>query len=313
MRSEPSVMRRAWFGIISFFLVLFMIHNLINPAEQAQRPKVITPFPSPKIMDLPQVKLLWNVLDTLKTDHDNGVTHGNLLNGINVLPDLRVQFVNQADPRPFEVEAITRDLLDFKRLILDAGVEYTRRYGPPPPPAAVQFHKLFSILRGYTTSVDGLKKFEFFLRNSPLFLDYTGKFLLAQKFIFLYQKKGLSNLVTCMNLSDLINWKDSLDDPALKAVRDFTGDGTTPKNEKTYKTLVGSIYFVRNCLGHLVENNQLENAAIMVLLEINLPHLLPVWYYAVVSYFDHLNSIPFAHDIGCDLMEFLKRPCSVLN
>ncbi|PSS26953.1 Mannosyl-oligosaccharide glucosidase [Actinidia chinensis var. chinensis] len=42
------------FGIVAFLVVLFLIYHLIQPIEQAQRPRVVTPFPAPKIMDLPQ-------------------------------------------------------------------------------------------------------------------------------------------------------------------------------------------------------------------------------------------------------------------
>lgn len=57
----PSVNLKALlgFGIVLFLLVLFLIHHLINPVERPQTPRVVTPFPAPKIMDLPQVKLLY--------------------------------------------------------------------------------------------------------------------------------------------------------------------------------------------------------------------------------------------------------------
>ncbi|CAL2230794.1 unnamed protein product [Prunus armeniaca] len=41
-------------SVIAFFAILFLIYNLINPIEQAQTPRVVTPFPAPKLMDLPQ-------------------------------------------------------------------------------------------------------------------------------------------------------------------------------------------------------------------------------------------------------------------
>ncbi|XP_058192852.1 mannosyl-oligosaccharide glucosidase GCS1-like [Rhododendron vialii] len=52
----PSVNLKALlgFGIVLFLLVLFLIHHLINPVEGPQTPRVVTPFPAPKIMDLPQ-------------------------------------------------------------------------------------------------------------------------------------------------------------------------------------------------------------------------------------------------------------------
>ncbi|CAL5433607.1 unnamed protein product [Camellia sinensis] len=43
------------FAIIAFLIVLFMIHRLIIAVEHPQKPRVVTPFPAPKIMDLPQV------------------------------------------------------------------------------------------------------------------------------------------------------------------------------------------------------------------------------------------------------------------
>lgn len=46
-------------SVVAFFAILFLIYNLINPVQQAQMPRVVTPFPAPKLMDLPQV---WNVL-----------------------------------------------------------------------------------------------------------------------------------------------------------------------------------------------------------------------------------------------------------
>ncbi|CAL5437556.1 unnamed protein product [Camellia sinensis] len=42
------------FAIIAFLIVLFMIHRLIIAVEHPQKPRVVTPFPAPKIMDLPQ-------------------------------------------------------------------------------------------------------------------------------------------------------------------------------------------------------------------------------------------------------------------
>ena len=41
--------------VFSFFIILFLILRLMKPVEDAQRPRVVTPFPAPKIMDLPQV------------------------------------------------------------------------------------------------------------------------------------------------------------------------------------------------------------------------------------------------------------------
>ncbi|XP_015894405.1 mannosyl-oligosaccharide glucosidase GCS1 isoform X2 [Ziziphus jujuba] len=41
-------------SVLAFFVILFVIYNLIKPAEEVQRPRVVTPFPAPKIMDLPQ-------------------------------------------------------------------------------------------------------------------------------------------------------------------------------------------------------------------------------------------------------------------
>lgn len=44
------------FVVLAFFTILFLILHLMKPVEDAQRPRVVTPFPAPKIMDLPQVK-----------------------------------------------------------------------------------------------------------------------------------------------------------------------------------------------------------------------------------------------------------------
>ncbi|XP_011041513.1 PREDICTED: mannosyl-oligosaccharide glucosidase GCS1-like [Populus euphratica] len=42
-------------SVLAFFVIFLVINNLIiNPAGKAVRPRVITPFPSPKLMDLPQ-------------------------------------------------------------------------------------------------------------------------------------------------------------------------------------------------------------------------------------------------------------------
>ncbi|KAH0674814.1 hypothetical protein KY284_025901 [Solanum tuberosum] len=41
------------FGIIAFAIALFFIYTLINPMEKPQKPRVITPLPAPKLMDLP--------------------------------------------------------------------------------------------------------------------------------------------------------------------------------------------------------------------------------------------------------------------
>ncbi|CAN6726949.1 unnamed protein product [Malus baccata var. baccata] len=39
---------------IAFFAILYLINNLMNHVEQAPTPRVVTPFPAPKLMDLPQ-------------------------------------------------------------------------------------------------------------------------------------------------------------------------------------------------------------------------------------------------------------------
>ncbi|CAL5357821.1 unnamed protein product [Camellia sinensis] len=44
------------FAIIAFLIVVLMIHRLIIAVEHPQKPRVVTPFPAPKIMDLPQFK-----------------------------------------------------------------------------------------------------------------------------------------------------------------------------------------------------------------------------------------------------------------
>ncbi|XP_021276362.1 mannosyl-oligosaccharide glucosidase GCS1-like isoform X1 [Herrania umbratica] len=41
------------FGIMASLIIFFLVSHLINPAEVA-RPRAVTPFPAPKIMDLPQ-------------------------------------------------------------------------------------------------------------------------------------------------------------------------------------------------------------------------------------------------------------------
>ncbi|EOX99908.1 Glucosidase 1 isoform 1 [Theobroma cacao] len=42
------------FGILASLIIFFLVSHLINPAEVARKPRVVTPFPAPKIMDLPQ-------------------------------------------------------------------------------------------------------------------------------------------------------------------------------------------------------------------------------------------------------------------
>ncbi|TXG56065.1 hypothetical protein EZV62_017378 [Acer yangbiense] len=41
------------FCILSFLVIFFLIHRLVNTVEENQRPRVVTPFPAPKLMDLP--------------------------------------------------------------------------------------------------------------------------------------------------------------------------------------------------------------------------------------------------------------------
>jgi mannosyl-oligosaccharide glucosidase len=43
-------------SVFAFLAIFFLIRHLVNPAEEALRPRVVTPFPAPKVMDLPQVK-----------------------------------------------------------------------------------------------------------------------------------------------------------------------------------------------------------------------------------------------------------------
>ncbi|CAL5415749.1 unnamed protein product [Camellia sinensis] len=53
------------FAIIAFLIVLFMIHRLIIAVEHPQKPRVVTPFPAPKIMDLPQKSKFSEVMQTV--------------------------------------------------------------------------------------------------------------------------------------------------------------------------------------------------------------------------------------------------------
>ncbi|XP_075658252.1 mannosyl-oligosaccharide glucosidase GCS1-like isoform X2 [Castanea sativa] len=41
-------------SVFAFFVIFFLIRRLVNPVEEVRRPRVVTPFPAPKIMDLPQ-------------------------------------------------------------------------------------------------------------------------------------------------------------------------------------------------------------------------------------------------------------------
>ncbi|KAK0575137.1 hypothetical protein LWI29_034460 [Acer saccharum] len=41
------------FCILSFLVIFFLIRRLVNTVEENQRPRVVTPFPAPKLMDLP--------------------------------------------------------------------------------------------------------------------------------------------------------------------------------------------------------------------------------------------------------------------
>ncbi|KAA8528986.1 hypothetical protein F0562_033526 [Nyssa sinensis] len=41
------------FGSLAFLIVVFLIYHFVNSAVEAQKPRVITPFPAPKVMDLP--------------------------------------------------------------------------------------------------------------------------------------------------------------------------------------------------------------------------------------------------------------------
>ncbi|CAK9144298.1 unnamed protein product [Ilex paraguariensis] len=41
------------FGVMAFLFALYFISSLIQPIEEAQRPRVVTPFPAPRLMDLP--------------------------------------------------------------------------------------------------------------------------------------------------------------------------------------------------------------------------------------------------------------------
>ncbi|CAI9785085.1 unnamed protein product [Fraxinus pennsylvanica] len=41
------------FGLVFFLIALFLVNHLIKPAEEPVKPRVVTPFPAPKLMDLP--------------------------------------------------------------------------------------------------------------------------------------------------------------------------------------------------------------------------------------------------------------------
>ncbi|OVA17523.1 Glycoside hydrolase [Macleaya cordata] len=42
------------FGTFAFLVLIFVIHYLVKPVEEVRKLRVVTPFPAPKIMDLPQ-------------------------------------------------------------------------------------------------------------------------------------------------------------------------------------------------------------------------------------------------------------------
>ncbi|KAH9772658.1 Mannosyl-oligosaccharide glucosidase GCS1 [Citrus sinensis] len=41
------------FTVFTFFIIWFLINRLVNPDQEPETPRVITPFPAPKLMDLP--------------------------------------------------------------------------------------------------------------------------------------------------------------------------------------------------------------------------------------------------------------------
>ncbi|KAL2547190.1 Mannosyl-oligosaccharide glucosidase GCS1 [Forsythia ovata] len=41
------------FGLVCFLIALFLVNHLIKPTEESVNPRVVTPFPAPKLMDLP--------------------------------------------------------------------------------------------------------------------------------------------------------------------------------------------------------------------------------------------------------------------
>lgn len=43
------------FTVFTFFIIWFLINRLVNPDQEPETPRVITPFPAPKLMDLPMV------------------------------------------------------------------------------------------------------------------------------------------------------------------------------------------------------------------------------------------------------------------
>lgn len=43
------------FSAAAFLIIFFTVNHLVKPAKEPKRPRVVTPFPAPKIMDLPQV------------------------------------------------------------------------------------------------------------------------------------------------------------------------------------------------------------------------------------------------------------------
>lgn len=49
-------------SILALLIIYFVISHVVNPVEEAQRPRVVTPFPAPKLMDLPMVGKVYYVL-----------------------------------------------------------------------------------------------------------------------------------------------------------------------------------------------------------------------------------------------------------
>jgi len=257
------------------------------------------------------------ILQHLKGYHDQNVGYGNLLEGVRIDENNQVvlEVPNPDIPLAEPFAAIKKDFLDFDELVnwvevLIYQVSFVERAY-----SSTKFHELCRLLDidNHYTTVDGLRRFGFYMRNNPLFWDEAAKFLFFRKVLTIKEFDDVG-FRTNVWLSDIQGWSRDVRNAHLRAMRDHDQN----RNQNIYARPEGSIVFYRNCLGEMrvqilqnFRNQRYDDAQILRALEDDLPKVIPVWFNALVYLdLDHVTCIRMC---GSGWMEFLSKQPSVFT
>ncbi|KAG5559197.1 hypothetical protein RHGRI_008942 [Rhododendron griersonianum] len=248
--------------------------------------------------------ILRKILNVVKSCHDNDMSSGNLLDNILVVNNEDVVLAGGPVPLDLVNPRLTmhNDLVAVRNLVLRAVYITTPLFLPD---AVRSFNNLFALLTPFYQLGFDLRRIEFYLFNSPLFLDVMGKYLLFRKILNLAEYQGGLLFFGTVDVTGIGNWLPYVHNQLLTLVRDHRGG----VNLLRYQTPRGSILFFRNALGHLNGPLFISDAHAMTILEDELPWVMPRLFSALVR---GMDITPTCIQIcGMTLEAYLRAPISV--